>query len=613
MKKCLTIFIIAILSIIPTLRVNALDITLKDNTNLTIPDFPSDDNTGHIVLLNKWNYYHLYTFDKSAGYPDLKVANNDNKYLYVGFEPYEFSGNVIYNWYYASTTASEWGVNKLNKDCYSCSIQSDDQTYIKVIYSDVDVVIDGYDGASYTGFDNANLDKTSFTVGDTIYYADNLKKELLNFEFEKVENENNTYYDILFSANEFNEDYTYKIQINNNGWVNITNYLKNGHYNYQLLYNATLYMSVTDKNGNYIETKTFEFTDLINESEYKKPTATIDINYTSNSNNFSQANVTFNFKNYSSYYSYHYSLNGIENNIIEPSDITNNSYSFTTYQNTTVYLYIYDIDGNIVFETSKKIIDNIDNENIKYYEFDLKNFYDSDNNKLKHLTLYYDNIFNKTNISYINIYLKGSSDNVLPFFIQDNKNVIDLQKYSNNIDFSNSIFQFLPYEKYTTSEDYQSYTNYTTYTIMPYIDLANDTFDNYKDYKVVIRTNLNLEILAFKSIDSVNLPNYNEDRENYNYLKTLVNKILNPIYEKLPILTQFWDIYQVFNYDYNENATPPKFSIDLSFLGASEEVEVIDFKYFIEYRDYLFLLFKVILGFYTLRGVIRNISNGGDK
>lgn len=265
MKKCLIIFTIAILSITPIYGVKALNVTLKDNTVVTIPDFPDDGNDGHIVYINTNGYYHLYTFDKSIKTPGI-IPLQSNKTFYP-----QFDGTGVHNWYSASETDTKWSVKKLNYSCTGgCLFPYSEQTYKKIIFSDKDVYAKRWGGTGESGgtdFTDANFDVSTFNCYDVIYYADTIEKiEYLTYSANKANDlDGIDIYNFRFNANNYNSSYKYLIKTEHQTeWTDITEDLNNeaNQYDYMLYYNTNLYMQVLDENNEVLETKTHQITDL---------------------------------------------------------------------------------------------------------------------------------------------------------------------------------------------------------------------------------------------------------------------------------------------------------------------------------------------------------------
>jgi len=82
--------------------------------------------------------------------------------------------------------------------------------------------------------------------------------------------------------------------------------------------------------------------------------------------------------------------------------------------------------------------------------------------------------------------------------------------------------------------------------------------------------------------------------------------VIKLITDKLPIINQFNQILSQFNYD-EQFDTPPVFEVDIPFFGL-EDVEVFNFQFFDEYRDYVINLQCLIMAIYTAVKCYRIVS-----
>lgn len=337
------------------------------------------------------------------------------------------------------------------------------------------------------------------------------------------------------------------------------------------------------------------------------PSAEINISYITNDLGLSEAQIRVNFINYSSLFNYEYSFNGKDYYYIY--DIIDNIFEISTYRNGKIYIRIKDIEDNIIFETSKLINMVIDNEDINYYEIDISDFYDIESNKLKYKTFFFENskLFGDVDIKYhyIDIFLEGDDTNPLPIYITYNNKIMDKKSFLDSLSFEDITCSVLPYEYYNDFIFEPTLKYSTGFVISPCFNLEEHSFDEYTSSKLIIRTNLNLEFSDYIFIEGNIIPTTGNIDEDSNIIMGFINMLLNPILEKMPFISQLSTIYKSLNYDYG-NGELPEFKVDLSFLGIDKEFNIIDFRYFLEYRDYIFAFEYLFLGTYTVLGVIKS-------
>lgn len=473
----------------------------------------------------------------------------------------------------------------------------------------------GYGSSSSSNLFNGFIDDIS--LYNKIYDGKEEESNPIEYTQEKIVQDGtvyNDYYKFTLFTSSYNKEYTYKYKIGNGAWIDVSSTIENS-VNFNVFYNSTVYMAVVDNEGNYVYTTTYTINDLLEQKEYETPSVSYDVSYGEEfKTGLKYANVTFKIKNYSAAFSYHYSLDDTNDIIINNRDIVDSEYTYKTYQNVTIYFYVYDLDGNVVFNNSYTLTGVTNYDKLYTYEIPISDFYDKENNKLKYLTLYYESSKNSTEDIYLSLstFLAYSdlqpTKTKIPFYFINKNKVTDLQDYVNNIDFSYFTYFDLPYEYLTSTTNYFNYTSYNVFTLLPYYDFQNKVESSSK---VIIKSNVELKILGYKETDY--FYEFTTNGSDYEYFSNLINKILTPIYEKLPILGQFKEIYKTFNYDYHHD-TIPRYTVDLSYFGGDSETTVIDFTNFIDYRMYIFNFIKILLAYETLRVVIKNIKNsGGDS
>ena len=613
MKKCLITFIIAVISIIPIYNVKASDITLKD-----LPALPTEEYEYYTVvndLDNKTriyyftNIYHTSKLEKNTYIvmAALRFGYGETSSLGSTLYRYKTKAYVLENgtWTYEGENTSQYAFPSTFGLTYD-QVNNDPVTYYKPII--LDRII--YTNMNYVFYYN-----TKYTeLFDASYFDKNVPIE---YTQEKIVQDNtvyNDYYKFTLFTSSYNSEYTYKYKIGNGAWIDVSSTIENS-VNFNVFYNSTVYMAVVDNEGNYVYTTTYTINDLLDQKEYETPSITYDVSYGEEfKTGLKYANVTFKIKNYSAAFSYHYSLDDTNDIIINNRDIVDSEYTYKTYQNVTIYFYVYDLDGNVVFNNSYTLTGVTNYDKLYTYEIPISDFYDKENNKLKYLTLYYESSKNSTEDIYLSLstFLAYSdlqpTKTKIPFYFINKNKVTDLQDYVNNIDFSYFTYFDLPYEYLTSTTNYFNYTSYNVFTLLPYYDFQNKVESSSK---VIIKSNVELKILGYKETDY--FYEFTTSGSDYEYFSNLINKILTPIYEKLPILGQFKEIYKTFNYDYHHD-TIPRYTVDLSYFGGDSETTVIDFTNFIDYRMYIFNFIKILLAYETLRVVIKNIKNsGGDS
>lgn len=586
MKKCLITFIIAVMSIIPIYNVKASDNQVYINGEWVEFNEVNLSNynwiTGRGIISSNW---FIFIIDKSYG---DTLTNNDSIQL--------TNSNGVYYKYDSSTKTF---------------------TYKGVIKGDYDRIYLGYSDYLATTMEIycSRISTGHYEAGYGIPKQE--VKELIEYTQEKIVQDNtvyNDYYKFTLFTSLYNNEYTYKYKIGDGAWIDVSSTIENG-VNFNVFYNSTVYMAVVDNEGNYVYTTTYTINDLLEQKEYETPSVSYDVSYGEEfKTGLKYANVTFKIKNYSAAFSYHYSLDDTNDIIINNRDIVDSEYTYKTYQNVTIHFYVYDLDGNVVFNNSYTLTGVTNYDKLYTYEIPISDFYDKESNKLKYLTLYYESSKNSTEDIYLSLstFLAYSDLNPtktkIPFYFINKNKVTDLQDYVNNIDFSYFTYFDLPYEYLTSTTNYFNYTSYNVFTLLPYYDFQNKVESSSK---VIIKSNVELKILGYKETDY--FYEFTTNGSDYEYFSNLINKILTPIYEKLPILGQFKEIYKTFNYDYHHD-TIPRYTVDLSYFGGDSETNVIDFTNFIDYRMYIFNFIKILLAYETLRVVIKNIKNsGGDS
>lgn len=296
MKKCLIIFTIAILSIIPSFIVSAF----TGNDGVEYPETPDgrtnyiiykryDDNSIRMLSFtdnvkyvasdfwqaipgsgySSYNYVSLSlwllpinTSDSvncssdltgvcttSLGY-DNKADNADiNYYKLVNNEwsKLTFSDNVDFGYIKKILYSTK---NIYYRTDVAASIYPEDSYFIPGLHGDKEYP-GGYDGAFFDLTYKANVVENK----EYLTYSANKANDLDGIDI----------YNFRFNANNYNPSYKYLIKTEQQTeWTDITDELNNEayQYDYMLYYNTTLYMQVLDENSEILETKTFTVNDL---------------------------------------------------------------------------------------------------------------------------------------------------------------------------------------------------------------------------------------------------------------------------------------------------------------------------------------------------------------
>lgn len=258
MKKCLIIFTIAILSIIPISKASA-SVTYN---GVEYPDLPTTNNTDYYTIANTHRgitliYYptsELNDYGYGMGYSHILVTADshywgydysDEARDYINIGGWYSSGVSHKNYTYVlSEDGTSWnykgydeygsyisssGIN------YSSSELSSNPNLVTQIFEDNII----YSNISYYWSNKSNA------------YIYSYKEKPIYFTYEFIDNGNNSYYNLLFGTNVFDSSYKYQIKYSDN-WIDISSYLANGYYNFALTKNSILYVQVLDNDNNIL-------------------------------------------------------------------------------------------------------------------------------------------------------------------------------------------------------------------------------------------------------------------------------------------------------------------------------------------------------------------------
>ncbi len=200
------------------------------------------------------------------------------------------------------------------------------------------------------------------------------------------------------------------------------------------------------------------------------------------------------------------------------------------------------------------------------------------------------------------IYYKGA-----PLFWGFYKDINDISKFDLSY-LTKATIEFKPFSELFSTENlnetlfiiYEDYQSLPDTTIIKY-----DT--RYFNHSVCKNKD---------SCDIVSNPNTGENvtpkpptvltDEDDDFFTKLMNRILDPIYEKLPIIKQLPDVWGVF-LQAKKNPKAPNWSVDLSGIGFNTVV-YMDFTFFDQYRSYIFFIIQLSATYVTLKKLIDIIA-----
>lgn len=540
-KNFLITFIIAIISIIPIYNVRASDITLSD-----LPDLP-------VKPVDSYKYYTIVNDNGT-----VKLFYHRNLMTIDGKENSHFG---IYS-------SGSGGINFAGSTSLNYTFRVDyyklvDNSWSYVGYGAYGLTIKYSDYVTYEEFDdNPRIlipyiqDKILFTNVNHYVYKSSTKEYILAFspndlkkdvpieytsEKLKTDDGNLDYYKFHIFTSNYNSEYRYMYKFSDTlAFKDISMYLDDEDgYDIQLYSNDTLYLAVYDLSNNLIYSTTYTVTDLYD--NVSTPTADIEVGYTTNENNLSQANIHFKFYNYDTSYKYQYSYNNQDFVDIDYLDIKNKEYTLVKYTNCHIYFRILDLNDNVIF-TKDVSVDGILYDNYNKYVLTIDDLYSKETKKIIYHTFYYQNIVDRKNEPMIIFTYEGSQS--LNFYLNINEQVTNLKSYmlnlKNNIFTSNiSDYTVLPYEYKGNNPLIANYDSYTTFAFLPFLDL--DTFvygTDYTDFRLIIYSNIELNFNSTGNFDGALVPTDGSPILDTNF-KTQF-KIFSDIFNKA--IKRFWTV-----------------------------------------------------------------------
>ena len=106
-----------------------------------------------------------------------------------------------------------------------------------------------------------------------------------------------------------------------------------------------------------------------------------------------------------------------------------------------------------------------------------------------------------------------------------------------------------------------------------------------------------------------------EEASSLGDISNFINNLKESFLGKFKFIGQLKEIYDIFNINISEDVEPPNWTINVEFkpLGVKyENLKVIDFSFFEEYKELLFNFEKLFLSTFTIIGIVRNIKKGSD-
>lgn len=115
--------------------------------------------------------------------------------------------------------------------------------------------------------------------------------------------------------------------------------------------------------------------------------------------------------------------------------------------------------------------------------------------------------------------------------------------------------------------------------------------------------------------DKINDKYSEEDEKTLGEIQKYIYDLRDSFLGKFKFITQLKEIYDIFSMNISEDTAPPVWEINVNFepLGIKyENLKVIDFTYFDQYKNTIFNFEKLFLSIYTVIGIVRNIKRGSD-
>lgn len=287
-------------------------------------------------------------------------------------------------------------------------------------------------------------------------------------------------------------------------------------------------------------------------------------------------------------------------------------YLFYEFPSNYNYAYISSTDevskGKIIFPTVK-IKEDYVLLNGKYYNLSTKEFgriiepktYQDDN-----FYSYIDFEFNSSKeILALNRY-QGSHSETKPYF--NKKNNFDLLE-----------FTFYTFNTFTApaSEYFGKDLYFGNVEIIPsecayfYAPIGYNVSFSESNGSVSIGTNGGyVDIDTSVTIDDSNSSNY---YSNESVFKNWISKTWNNIISPFKLISQFYDIITSLKYNIQTKDDIPGFYIDFSYFGISDEVNVINLTWYLQYRETIFNFIYLTIGSLTVVKCIKELKHIFDR
>lgn len=561
----------------------------NDYTSITInPPTSLEDIKNHVVYSPvviepiEINFEFFYLDENGTEFTDMN--GNIYKKLKVKF-------GEVYNENY------KYMISFDNKNWFDVSKQfkQNDDSYIPNAYFNIPISSTIY--AKVTKKDDTLISENSITIelDKTLEKVGYINNEYMNLKYVEFEIDN-----ILqgFSPTRFAVQYG-----TNSDVSNMPNYLK-----YEVI--------IEDKNQNPINIDLNEYYFFKEGSlQYKDKIKgvvldIININHKIPSN-AENLKVRFYFNNTEDYYMNFYTTN--------PKFNTKIDYYDDFFSNYKKYKFPKGYTKAII----KPINKNSSNGNVLF----MKKFTNSD------IDFFY---YNFNSYSITNNIFETAQRDLTEYNVEGYNDVF--RKYDFSIDVENKIYPIIhnKREKYCLGgqdikEDYNFISGWSkkqceVSEVQHVFYLPNDYYVEFVNLETDSKIVKNISDEDFGKDDTLDINNNFKDQmnEKYPFYNEENNKLLNKLnnyieqlksmyLDYFPFIGQLKEIYDIFNINISEDTKPPNWTINVEFkpLGVKyENLKVIDFSFFEEYKPLVFNFEKLFLSIFTIIGIVNNIKKG---
>lgn len=229
----------------------------------------------------------------------------------------------------------------------------------------------------------------------------------------------------------------------------------------------------------------------------------------------------------------------------------------------------------------------------------------------------YYNISSKEFDSFLNSYIYESDSyySYIDFKCNTSEKIFTLNRYKGTVEHYRNLYgpDFLSFVEVTFNAGniQQAYLAYAESTYFYAPVGYNVVFSNGKDDISVNTGNGFIDISVGDTTDMTNSSSY---ATNENILLTFIQKTWNNFISPFKVFSQLKGIIDNIYFDSN-NDEVPHFKVDFSFFGVEEELDIIDFTWYLQYRDTVFNFIYLSIGGITIFKVIsalRRVFGGGD-